>query len=48
MGSWARLDNKAVVGEDVFIADEVFLNGAIVLPHKDIKESIYEEGKIIM
>lgn len=28
--------------------DEVFLNGAIVLPHKDIKESILEEGKIVM
>lgn len=28
--------------------DEVFLNGAIVLPHKDLKESILEPGTIIM
>lgn len=28
--------------------DEVYLNGAIVLPHKDIKESILEPGTIIM
>jgi hypothetical protein len=28
--------------------DEVFLNGSIVLPHKDIKESIMEPGTIIM
>jgi mannose-1-phosphate guanylyltransferase len=37
-----------VIGEDVFIKDEVALNGAIVLPHKDIKESVTEPGKIIM
>lgn len=48
VGSWARIDNKAVIGEDVFIKDEVMLNGAIVLPHKDIKESIMEAGTIIM
>ena len=105
VGSWARIDNKAVIGEDVFIKvggwvsgwvggwrrvsvlwlvssatsrpprrllrfvptfrcplcrvpalvlpvccpqDEVFLNGSIVLPHKDIKESIMEPGTIIM
>lgn len=48
IGSWARVENKAVIGEDVFIKDEVYLNGAIVLPHKDIKESILEPGTIIM
>lgn len=48
IGSWARVDNKAVIGEDVFVADEVYMNGAIVLPHKDIKESVLEPGTIIM
>lgn len=48
VGQWARLDNKAVIGEDVFIGDEIYLNGAIVLPHKDIKESVLEPGTIIM
>lgn len=48
VGRWARIENKAVIGEDVFIKDEVALNGAIVLPHKDIKESVVEPGKIIM
>lgn len=28
--------------------DEIFLNGAIILPHKEIKESNLEPGKIIM
>ncbi len=48
VGRWARIENKAVIGEDVFIKDEVLLNGSIVLPHKDIKESVTEPGKIIM
>ncbi len=30
------------------LQDEVQLNGAIVLPHKDLKESVMEPGTIIM
>ena len=48
VGRWARVDSRAVIGEDVFIQDEVYLCGAIVLPHKDIKESVLEPGTIIM
>lgn len=48
VGQWARIDNKAVIGEDVFMGDEIYLNGAIVLPHKDLKESVLEPGTIIM
>lgn len=48
VGSWARVDNKAVIGEDVVIKDEVYMNGAIVLPHKEIKESVLDPGTIIM
>lgn len=48
VGQWARVDNKAVLGEDVFIGDEIYMNGAIVLPHKDIKENVLEAGTIIM
>jgi mannose-1-phosphate guanylyltransferase len=48
VGRWARIDNKAVIGEDVFVGDEIYLNGAVVLPHKDIKESVLEPGTIIM
>lgn len=28
--------------------DEVFLNGTIVLPHKEIKETVLDAGTIIM
>lgn len=48
LGKWSRIENKAVIGEDVFVGNEIHLNGAIVLPHKDIKESVNEPGKIIM
>lgn len=48
VGKWARVEAKSVVGEDVHIRPEVFLNGSIVLPHKEIKESIMDAGTIIM
>ena len=28
--------------------DEVFLNGTIVLPHKELKETVLDQGTIIM
>ncbi|KAJ3237119.1 mannose-1-phosphate guanyltransferase [Chytriomyces hyalinus] len=42
VGKWARLDNTTVLGEDVHVADEVFVNGGSVLPHKTVKDSILE------
>ena len=30
------------------VQDEVLMNGAIVLPHKEIKESVLDPGTIIM
>jgi len=47
VGSWAHVDNMSVLGEDVVTKDEISLNGAVVLPHKEIKESVLEP-KIIM
>ena len=47
IGQWARLENMAVVGEDVLVQDELYLNGAVVLPHKEIKASILKP-EIIM
>jgi len=48
LGPWSRLENHAVIGEDVHVREEILLNGAIVLPHKEIKETILEPGTIIM
>ena len=48
VGKWTRVEGKAVIGEDVHVRPEVFLNGAIVLPHKELKDSIMDPGTIIM
>lgn len=47
VGQWARLENVSVLGEDVKISDEIYLNGIRVLPHKSIKESL-PDPQIIM
>lgn len=43
----ARLENITVLGDDVTIKDELYINGASVLPHKSISASI-TEPKIVM
>jgi len=40
IGQWARIENMTVLGEDVHVRDEIFSNGGVVLPHKEIKTSI--------
>jgi mannose-1-phosphate guanylyltransferase len=40
VGKWARLEGFCVLGEDVQVRDEVYLNGAVVLPHKELKENV--------
>jgi len=47
VGAWARLEGITVLGEDVKVGDELYLNGARVLPHKSIKASV-PEPTIIM
>lgn len=42
-----RMENVSVLGEDVIVNDELYLNGASVLPHKAISESV-PEPRIIM
>ena len=43
VGKWARLENVSVLGDDVTIGDEVYVNGGSILPHKSIKQNI--DGK---
>ncbi|KAJ3175804.1 mannose-1-phosphate guanyltransferase [Irineochytrium annulatum] len=38
----ARLDNTTVLGEDVHVKDEIFINGGSVLPHKSVSANIME------
>lgn len=44
VGKWARLENVTVLGDDVTIADEVYVNGGSVLPHKTIKTNVDGES----
>lgn len=47
IGSWVRIENVTVLGEDVIVKDEIYVNGGYILPHKAIGESV-TEPKIIM
>jgi len=40
VGKWSRLEGVTVLGRDVQVADELYVNGAMILDHKAIKESI--------
>jgi len=40
VGKWSRVENITVLGDDVTIKDELYVNGASVLPHKSISSSI--------
>lgn len=42
-----RIENVSVLGEDVIVRDELYINEAIVLPHKVIAASVPEK-EIIM
>uniref|UniRef100_A0A2P2I609 mannose-1-phosphate guanylyltransferase n=1 Tax=Hirondellea gigas TaxID=1518452 RepID=A0A2P2I609_9CRUS len=40
VGKWVRIENVTVLGEDVIVRDELYINEAIVLPHKVIAVSV--------
>ncbi len=41
------MENVTVLGEDVVVKDEIYINGGYILPHKSIGESV-PEPQIIM
>ena len=47
IGRWARLENISVLGEDVSVSDEIYVNGGSILPHKSISANI-EVPQIVM
>lgn len=47
VGRWVRMENTTVLGEDVIVKDELYINGGQVLPHKSIGISV-TEPQIIM
>jgi len=47
VGQWVRMEGTTVLGEDVIVKDELYINGGQVLPHKSIATSV-PEPQIIM
>ncbi|CAL9205489.1 probable mannose-1-phosphate guanylyltransferase 1 [Musa acuminata AAA Group] len=47
VGQWARVENMTILGEDVHVCDEVYSNGGVVLPHKEIKSSILKPAIVM-
>jgi len=40
VGRWVRMENVSVLGDDVQIKDELYINGASILPHKSVSSSV--------
>ncbi len=40
VGRWTRIEGGSVLGDDVSVNDELYINGAIVLPNKSISSNI--------
>lgn len=47
VGQWSRIENVSVLGQDVHVAAELYINGGKVLPHKSIGESVREPTVIM-
>ncbi|RID61455.1 hypothetical protein BRARA_E00601 [Brassica rapa] len=47
VGQWARIENMTILGEDVHVRDEIYSNGGVVLPHKEIKSNILMPGIVM-
>ncbi|XP_012280710.1 mannose-1-phosphate guanyltransferase beta isoform X2 [Orussus abietinus] len=47
VGRWVRMEGITVLGENVIVKDELYINGGQVLPHKSISASV-QEPQIIM
>ncbi|CAM1154068.1 GMPPB (predicted) [Pycnogonum litorale] len=40
VGQWVRMESVSVLGEDVMVKDEIYVNGGKILPHKCISTSV--------
>lgn len=48
VGKWSRIEGLSVLGENVNLKSELFLNNVFILPFKEVNKSVYEKGSIIM
>lgn len=47
IGKWARTEGCTVLGDDVEVKNEIYVNGAKVLPHKSISSNVEHEAIIM-
>lgn len=47
VGKWVRMEGGSVLGDDVSVKDELYINGAIVLPNKSLSSNV-PEPQILM
>lgn len=47
VGKWCRLEGVTVMGDDVEVKDEIYINGGKVLPHKTISANVPKEAIIM-
>ena len=47
IGKWARTEGVTVLGDDVEVKNEIYVNGAKVLPHKSISSNVEKESIIM-
>lgn len=47
VGQWCRLEGVTVLGDDVEVKDEIYINGGKVLPHKSISDNVPKEAIIM-
>ncbi|XP_011303559.1 mannose-1-phosphate guanyltransferase beta [Fopius arisanus] len=47
VGRWVRMEGITVLGEDVIVKDELYINGGQVLPHKSIATSVFKPQVIM-
>lgn len=47
IGKWVQMENTCVLGEGVEVTDELYMNGARILPNKTISTSVHEPSVIM-
>ncbi len=49
IGNWVRIESGTVIGDQVSVADEVFISRrTYILPYKEVTESVWREGSIVL
>ncbi|MCS7099329.1 MAG: NDP-sugar synthase [Sulfolobales archaeon] len=49
IGNWTRVESGTVIGDQVSVADEVFINRRnYILPYKEISDCVWKEGEVLL